>query len=74
MNPYRPDRPNMLQRSVLHCLSLTEWKVASRLPVKVGEIALTAMAQNGWIELRGEKHNTETRLTTAGEKALRARI
>jgi hypothetical protein len=64
----------MLQRSVLHCLSITEWKVASRLPVQVGEIALTSMAQNGWIQLRGEKHNTEAKLTAAGEKAMRARI
>jgi hypothetical protein len=40
-------------------LSLTERKFAYRLPVLAGELMLGRLAVNGWIEMRGEKHNTK---------------
>ena len=65
---------NMSQRAVLQYLSLTDWKLAYRLPIPVGEEMLSRLAQLGWIETRGEKHHTEVRLTEAGFKAMRSRI
>jgi len=56
----------MSQRAVLQCLSLTEWKIAQRLPIRAGELMLSRLALNGWIELRGDQNNTEARLTEAG--------
>jgi DNA-binding PadR family transcriptional regulator len=37
-------------------------------------LILSRLALNGWIEVRGEMHQTEVRLTEAGQKAMRARI
>jgi len=62
---------NMSQRAVLQYLSLTEWKLAHRLPIPAGEMMLSRMAHLGWIELRGENHLTEIRLTEAGRTAMR---
>jgi hypothetical protein len=70
----RKSGPNMSQRAVMQHLSLTEWKFAYRLPVLAGELMLSRLAVNGWIEMRGEKHKTEIRLTEAGQKAIRVRI
>lgn len=67
------ERPNMSQRSVLQCLSPTEWKVASRLPVRAGEIAMQGLARKGWIEVRGDKQKLEVRLTAAGQEVMRSR-
>ena len=65
---------NMSQRTVLQYLSLTDWKVVNRLPIPAGELILSRLAHLGWIEMRGEKHNTEVRLTTEGIKAMRSPI
>jgi Mn-dependent DtxR family transcriptional regulator len=61
----------MSQRAVLQYLSLTEWKLAHRLPIHAGEMMLSRMAHLGWIELRGKNHLTEIRLTEVGRKAMR---
>lgn len=65
---------NMSQRTVLQYLSLTDWKLVSRLPIPAGELIISRLAHLGWIEIRGEKPNTEVRLTTAGIKAMRSPI
>ena len=63
---------NMSQRTVLQYLSLTDWKLVNRLPVPAGELIMSRLAHHGWIEIRGEKQNTEVRLTAAGIKAMRS--
>jgi hypothetical protein len=55
--------PNMIQRAVMQHLSLTDWKLANRLPIRAGEMMLSRIAHRGWIEVRGENHLTEVRLT-----------
>jgi hypothetical protein len=66
--------PNMSQRAVMQHLSLTDWKLANRLPIPAGEMMLSRLAHEGWIEMRGEKLHTEVRLTTAGTTAMRSRV
>ena len=65
--------PNMLQRAIMQHLSLTDWKLANRLPIPAGEMMLSRIAHLGWIEMRGEDHRTEIRLTAAGLKMMRSR-
>ena len=70
-----PDKgPNMIQRTVMQHLSVTDWKLANRLPIPAGEMMLSRMVQKRWIEIRGENHHAEVRLTEAGRKAMRSRI
>jgi hypothetical protein len=66
--------PNMTQRAVMQHLSLTDWKLANRLPVPAGEKVLRRIAHLGWIEMRGENYHTEVRLTDAGLRKMRSRI
>lgn len=66
--------PNMTQRAVLQHLSLTDWKLANRLPIPAGEMTLSRLVQQGWIETQGKDHNVVVRLTEAGLKAMRSRI
>jgi hypothetical protein len=66
--------PNMTQRAVMQHLSLTDWKLASRLPIPAGAMILSRLLHKGWIETQGEDHNTAARLTEAGVKAMRAKI
>jgi hypothetical protein len=66
--------PNMSQRAVMQHLSLTEWKIASRLPILAGEMILSRLAHQGWIETRGEHHHMEVRLTEAGLNKMRSKI
>jgi Mn-dependent DtxR family transcriptional regulator len=66
--------PNMTQRAVMQHLSLTDWKLANRLPIPAGEMMLSRLAHLGLIEMRGENQQTEVRLTDAGLKAMRSRI
>ena len=66
--------PNMTQRAVMQHLSLTEWKLANRLPIPAGEMMLSRMVQQGWIEIQGKDHNTVVRLTEAGLKAMRSPV
>jgi hypothetical protein len=66
--------PNMIQRAVMQHLSLTDWKLANRLPIPAGEMMLSRIAHYGWIELRGESHQTEIKLTDAGLKKMRSPI
>lgn len=66
--------PNMIQRAVLQHLSLTEWKLAHRLPIPAGEMTLGRLIQKGWIETQGKDHNMVARLTEAGVKAMRSKI
>lgn len=66
--------PNMSQRALMQYLSLDDWKVASRLPVPAGELMLSRLHDNGWIEIQGEKQHMEIRLTLAGHKAMRSLI
>ena len=74
MNSEMPIRNiNMSQRAVLQHLSLTEWKIANRLPIPAGELMLSRLARNGWVELRVNEHDTQVRLTAAGAQAMRGR-
>jgi hypothetical protein len=66
--------PNMSQRAVMQHLSLSEWKIASRLPIRAGEMMLSRLAHHGWIETRGEHHLMEVRLTEAGLEKMRSKI
>jgi hypothetical protein len=66
--------PNMTQRAVMQHLSLTDWKLANRLPIPAGEMMLSRMVQQGWIEVQGKDHNTVVRLTAAGLKAMRSPV
>lgn len=66
--------PNMTQRAVMQHLSLTDWKLAHRLPIPAGEMMLSRMVQQGWIEIQGKNHNTVVRLTEAGLKAMRSPV
>jgi hypothetical protein len=43
--------PNMSQRAVMQHLSMTDWKLANRLPIPAGEMMLSRMVQQGWIEI-----------------------
>ena len=65
---------NMSQRAVMQHLSLTEWKVASRLPIRAGEMMLSGLAHHGWIDTRGEYHLMEVRLTEAGLSKMRSKL
>jgi hypothetical protein len=70
-----PDKgANMSQRAVMQHLSLTDWKLANRLPIPAGEMMLSRLAHLGWIESRGEDHLKEVRLTETGLKKMRSRI
>ena len=64
--------PNMPQRAVMQHLSLTDWKMANRLPIPAGEMMLSRLAHLGWIEMRGENYLTQVRLTDAGLKKMRS--
>jgi len=66
--------PNMSQRAILQYLSLTDWKFAHRLPIRAGEMMLSRLVLNGWIEMRGEDHLTEIRITEAGFKKMLSRV
>jgi hypothetical protein len=66
--------PNMTQRAVLQHLSLTDWKLANRLPIPAGEMTIGRLVKNGWIEIQGKDHMTVARLTQAGLKAMRSQI
>jgi hypothetical protein len=66
--------PNMSQRAVMQHLSLTEWKTASRLPIRAGEMMLSRLTHYGWIEARGEDHLMQVRLTQAGLNKIRSKI
>jgi hypothetical protein len=66
--------PNMSQRAVWQYLSLTDWKLANRLPIPTGEMMLSRLVLSGWIEMRGEDHHREVRLTQAGLKAMQSRV
>jgi hypothetical protein len=66
--------PNMRQRTILQHLSLADWRMVDRLPVKAGELTLSRLLQLGWIECRGEKQHAAIRLTPAGLKAMRSPI
>jgi len=65
---------NMSQRAILQYLSLTDWKLAHRLPVPAGEMMLSRLISQGWIEIQGKDHNTVVRLTVAGLKATRSKV
>jgi hypothetical protein len=66
--------PNMSQQALMQHLSLDNWKIASRLPIPVGELMLSCIREYGWIEIQGEKQNTAIRLTAAGLKAMQSPI
>jgi hypothetical protein len=55
-------------------LSVTEWRLAKRLPVPAGDMMLSRLVHSGWIVMRGEHHLAEIKLTEAGLKALRTSI
>ena len=65
---------NMLQRAVMQHLSLTEWRLAKRLPVPAGDMMLARLIHSGWVEMRGETHLPEIRITELGLQKLRLRI
>jgi hypothetical protein len=71
---YSDKGQNMLQRAVMQHLSLTEWRLARRLPVPAGDMMLSRLVHNGWIEMRGENHLVEIRLTDTGLRSIRSRI
>jgi DNA-binding transcriptional regulator PaaX len=53
---------------------LTDWKLANHLPVRVGEMTLSRLVQQGWIDIRGKDQKTEAKLTEAGLRATRSPI
>jgi hypothetical protein len=65
---------DMRKRTILQHLSLTDWKMAARLPIPASEMTLGRLLHHGWIEMRGENQPTEVRLTEAGLKAMRSPI
>ena len=65
---------NMTQRAVMQHLSLTDWRLANRLPIPAGEMMLSRLVSQGWIEIQGKDHNTVVRLTEAGLKAMRSPV
>jgi hypothetical protein len=66
--------PNMTQRAVMQHLSMTEWKLAHRLPIPAGEMTLSRLVLEGWIETDGKDHNTVARLTEVGFNAMRSKV
>jgi DNA-binding transcriptional regulator PaaX len=48
--------------------------LAHRLPIPAGEMMLSRMVQQGWIEIQRKDHNNLVRLTEAGLKAMRSPI
>ena len=75
MRAKQPDEVlNMRQRTVLQYLSITDWRMVNRLPVAPGEMTLSRLIHQGWIEMRGEHKQVEIRLTPAGREAMRKRI
>jgi hypothetical protein len=65
---------DMRKRTILQHLSLTDWKLAARLPIPASEMTLSRLVHQNWIEMRGENQQTEVRLTEAGLEAMRSRI
>jgi hypothetical protein len=65
---------DMRQRAVMQNLSLTEWRLLSRVPVTASPVMLGGMHRRGWIELRGINARKEIRLTELGLEALRSRV
>ena len=65
---------NMSQRAVMQHMSVTGWKLANRLPIPAGEMMLSRLVSQGWIEIQGKDHNTVVRLTEAGLKAMRSPV
>ena len=65
---------NMSQRAVMQHMSMTDWKLANRLPIPAGEMMLSRLVSQGWIEIQGKDHNTVVRLTKAGLKAMRSPV
>ena len=63
---------NMSQRALMQYLSLTEWQVASHLPVPASPAMIDRIRDHGWIEFRGIGLRTEIRLTPLGQAAMRA--
>jgi predicted transcriptional regulator len=66
--------PNMPHRAIMQRLSLTDWRLANRLPIPAGEMILSRLVSQGWIEIQGRDHNTAVRLTEAGLKAMRSPV
>ena len=52
-------------------MSRTDWKLANRLPIRAGEMMLSRLVSQGWIEIQGKDHNTLVRVTEAGLKGMR---
>jgi len=65
---------NMSQRAVMQHMSRTDWKLANRLPIRAGEMMLSRLVSQGWIEIQGKDHNTVVRLTEAGLNAMRSPV
>jgi hypothetical protein len=53
---------------------LTDWKMVAHLPIPAGEMTLSRLVHQGWIEIRGEGLHMEVRLTEAGLKAMRSPV
>jgi len=66
--------PNGAHRAIMQHLSLTDWKLAHRLPIPAGEMILSRLVSQGWLEIQGRDHNTVVRLTEAGLKAMRSPV
>ena len=65
---------NMSQGAVMQHMSRTDWKLANRLPIRAGEMMLSRLVSQGWIEIQGKDHNTVVRLTEAGLNAMRSPV
>jgi predicted transcriptional regulator len=64
--------PNMTHRAIMQHLNLVDWKLAHRLPIPAGEMILSRLVRQGWVEIQGKGHNTVVRLTEAGLQATRS--
>jgi hypothetical protein len=62
----------MTHRAIMQHLNLVDWKLAHRLPIPAGEMILSRLVRQGWVEIQGKGHNTVVRLTEAGLKAMRS--
>ena len=65
---------NMSQGAVMQHMSRTDWKLANRLPIRAGEMMLSRLVSQGWIEIQRKDHNTVVRLTEAGLNAMRSPV
>ena len=69
MTPVVP--PSQRERQVMQYLLSTQWQLARRLPVPVGDRMIKTLQTKSWLELRKGEKGPEIRITATGLDALR---